>query len=222
MNLVLLNEDVKMNTYQFLNEVINPARLIAGESDVRHNDFVEKVEDELNGFEFEYESFVIKSEGRGGYRKSINSLVLNMEQMLLVGMRESKSVRRAVLDRLKEMQYTINKQAEVISKMVTLDELKEARIMLGVSQAQNAHLSQRIVSEQHINEILLMDKSIDERLDLLACEARQSWASRSEEMEARFRHEVQCFALKENNHALTGLIESKLGIDIKFLLSQKK
>lgn len=210
-----------MNSYQFLNEVINPARLIAGESDVRHNDFVERIEDELDGFEFDYESFVIKSDGRGGYRKSINSPVLNMEQMLLVGMRESKSVRRSVLEKRKEMQNTINKQAEVITKMVSIDELKEARIMLGVANAQNAHLSQRIVAEQRINEILLMDKSIDDKLDLLACEARQCWASRSDEMEERFKYEAQCFALKEKTEALTGLIENKLGIDIKLLLEKK-
>ncbi|WDS61338.1 KilA protein [Escherichia phage CY1_Cui-2023] len=220
MNLTLLNEDVKMNSYQFLNEVINPARLVAGESDVRHNDFVERIEDELEGFEFDYESFVIKSERRGGYRKSINSPVLNMEQMLLVGMRESKSVRRAVLNKLKEMQSTINKQTEVISQMVSIDELKEARVMLGVANAQNAHLGQRIVAEQRINEILLMDKNIDEKLDLLACEARQSWVSRSDEMEARFRYEAQCFALKEKTDALAGLIENKLGIDIKPLLER--
>lgn len=221
MNLALLNEDVKMNSYQFLNEVINPARLIAGESNVRHNDFVERIEDELEGFEFDYESFVIKSEGRGGYRKSINSPVLNMGQMLLIGMRESKFVRRAVLAKLKEMQSTINKQAEVISQMVSIDELKEERMKNGYLQAQNAHLIQRIVAEQRITEITLSDKELDKKIDELACEARQCWSSRSDEMELRFKYETQCFALKEKVGALTGLIENNLGIDIKLLLKDK-
>lgn len=221
MNLALLNEDVKMNSYQFLNEVINPARLIAGESDVRHNDFVERIEDELDGDDLVYESFVIKGEGRGGYRKPINSPVLNMEQMLLVGMRESKAVRRSVLEKLKEMQSTINKQAEVISQMVSIDELKMEQLKNGYLQAQNAHLSQRIVAEQRINEILLMDKSTDKKLDLLACEARQGWLSRTDEMELRYQYEVQCSVLQQQNAALTGLIENQLGIDVKPLLKKK-
>lgn len=216
MNLSLLSEDVKMNSYEFLATMINPAREAAGESKLRHNWFMEKIDDEFEGDDLVYRNSVDLQ------NKNIKVVELSMEQMLLVGMRESKAVRRAVLAKLKEMQNTINDQKEVISKMASLDELKEARIMLGVAQSQIAHLSQRIVAEQRINEILLMDKNVDERLDLLACEARQSWASRSDEMEARFRYEVQCFALKESNHALTGLIESKLGIDIKLLLAQKK
>ena len=153
--------------------------------------------------------------------QKIDTVDLNMEQMLLVGMRESKAVRLAVLDKLKQMQATIKKQAEVISQMVSIDELKEARMMLGVANAQNAHLSQRIVAEQRINEILLMDKNTDEKLDMLACEARQCWVGRSDEMEERFKYEAQCFALKEKTDALTGLIENNLGIDIKLLLEKK-
>lgn len=153
--------------------------------------------------------------------QKIDIVDLNMEQMLLVGMRESKAVRLAVLDKLKQMQATIKKQSEVISQMVSIDELKEARMMLGVANAQNAHLSQRIVAEQRINEILLMDKNTDEKLDMLACEARQCWVSRSDEMEERFKYESQCFALKEKADALTGLIENELGIDIKMLLEKK-
>lgn len=130
-------------------------------------------------------------------------------------------LRHKVIRRLHELEVLVKKQAEVISQMVSIDELKEARMMLGVANAQNAHLSQRIIAEQRINEILLMDKSIDEKLDLLACEARQCWASRSDEMEERFKYEAQCFALKEKTDALTGLIENELGIDIKLLLEKK-
>lgn len=156
------------------------------------------------------------------YRGFVSEVLLNRDLTETLVMGYSPALRYAVVKRLHELEVLVKKQDEVISKMVSLDELKEARIMFGIAQSQVAHLSQRIVAEQRINEILLMDKNTDERLDLLACEARQSWASRSDEMEARFRYEVQCFALKENNHALTGLIESKLGIDIKLLLAQKK
>ena len=215
MNLALLNEDVKMTSYEFLATIINPARESAGESKLRHNWFLEKIEDEFDGYDLVYLKSVDLQ------NKNIKVVELSMEQMLLAGMRESKAVRRAVLSKLKEMQNTINKQAEVIRQMVSIDELKEARMMLGVANAQNAHLSQRIVAEQRINEILLMDKNTDEKLDMLACEARQCWASRSNEMEERFKYEAQCFALKEKTDALTGLIENELGIDIKLLLEKK-
>lgn len=222
MKLELLNQDVKMNSYQFLNDVINPARESAGESRLRHNWFLEKIEDEIGAENLCYRKSVAQNTSNPMARsQKIDIVDLNMEQMLLVGMRESKAVRRAVLDKLKQMQATINKQAEVISQMVRIDELKEARMMLGVANAQNAHLSQRIVAEQRINEILLMDKNTDEKLDMLACEARQCWTSRSNEMEERFKYESQCFALKEKTDALTGLIENNLGIDIKMLLEKK-
>ena len=222
MNLALLDEDVKMNSYQFLNEVINPAREAAGESRVRHNSFVARIEDELEGENLRYESFVAQNMSNNKARPQKTSvIILSMEQMLLVGMRESKAVRRSVLDKLKEMQSTINKQAEVISQMVSIDELKMEQLKNGYLQAQNAHLSQRIVAEQRINEILLMDKSTDKKLDLLACEARQGWLSRTDEMELRYQYEVQCSVLQQQNAALTGLIENQLGIDVKPLLKKK-
>ncbi|EJQ7674226.1 Rha family transcriptional regulator [Escherichia coli] len=150
-----------------------------------------------------------------------SEVLLNKEltETLITGY--SVVLRHKVIRRLHELEVLVKKQAEVISQMVSIDELKEARMMLGVANAQNAHLSQRIVAEQRINEILLMDKNTDEKLDMLACEARQCWVSRSDEMEERFKYESQCFALKEKTDALTGLIENELGIDIKLLLEKK-
>ena len=153
-----------------------------------------------------------------GYNSEI-LLDKELTETLITGY--SVVLRHKVIRRLHELEALVKKQAEVISQMVSIDELKEARMMLGVANAQNAHLSQRIVAEQRINEILLMDKNTDEKLDILACEARQCWVSRSDEMEERFKYEVQCFALKEKTDALTGLIENNLGIDIKMLLEKK-
>ena len=222
MNITLIYKEKTMNSYDFLNKIINPARVSAGESELRHNKLIEQIEDELSGENLCYTKSVAQSSNNPMARKQdIYVVELSMEQMLLVGMRGSKFVRRAVLAKLKEMQNTINKQAEVISQMVSIDDLKEAQMMLGVANAQNAHLSQRIVAEQRINEILLMDKNTDEKLDMLACEARQCWVSRSDEMEERFKYESQCFALKEKTDVLTGLIENELGIDIKLLLEKK-
>lgn len=136
--------------------------------------------------------YQILKDGRG-YNSEI-LLDKELTETLITGY--SVLLRHKVIRRLHELEVLVKKQAEVISQMVSIDELKEARMMLGVANAQNAHLSQRIVAEQRINEILLMDKNTDEKLDMLACEARQCWAGRSDEMEERFKYEAQCFALK--------------------------
>lgn len=161
--------------------------------------------------------YQVLKDGRG-YNSEI-LLDKELTETLITGY--SVVLRHKVIRRLHELEVLVKKQAQVISKMVSIDELKEARMMLGVANAQNAHLTQRIAAEQRINEILLMDKNTDEKLDMLACEARQCWASRSNEMEERFKYEAQCFALKEKTDALTGLIENELGIDIKLLLEKK-
>ena len=153
-----------------------------------------------------------------GYNSEI-LLDKELTETLITGY--SVVLRHKVIRRLHELEELVKKQEEVISRMVSIDELKEARMMLGVANAQNAHLSQRIVAEQRINEILLMDKNTDEKLDMLACEARLCWASRSNEMEEIFKYEAQCFALKEKTDALTGLIENEIGIDINLLLEKK-
>lgn len=80
-------------------DLVNQARIEFGESTVRHNDFVARCKDELDG-EY-YESFVVKQDGPG---RPPEALRLTRDQCELVAMRESKGVRRAVRDRLKELE----------------------------------------------------------------------------------------------------------------------
>lgn len=78
-------------------DLVNKARADAGEKPVRHNDFVNRCADELS--EDHYESFVVQNSNN----TSTKYLKLTIDQCKLVAMRESKAVRRAVLDRLNEM-----------------------------------------------------------------------------------------------------------------------
>lgn len=91
--LALHNQELTMSSYDFLNEVINPARMSAGERPVRNNVFLDRIEDEIDDL------------GRYNFFVTANNRVkyydLSMEQMTLVGMRESKAVRRIVLNKLK-------------------------------------------------------------------------------------------------------------------------
>ncbi|MGA3682502.1 ORF6N domain-containing protein [Pseudomonas graminis] len=79
--------------------LVNEARAEFGEPSVRHNDFVARCRDELDG-EY-YETFVIKLNGPG---RPSEALRLTRDQCKLVAMRESKGVRRRVLARLNELE----------------------------------------------------------------------------------------------------------------------
>lgn len=57
-SVINLDQLVSMSSYDFLTKVINPAREEAGEKPVRNNDFVSRVEDELEGQNVTYEIFV--------------------------------------------------------------------------------------------------------------------------------------------------------------------
>ena len=85
----------KIGTDELLS-IINQARLEHGEKPVRNNDFIPRVKDELDGEH--YETFVVQNSNG---TKSEN-LVVSNDQAVLIGMRESKAVRRTVLAKLKE------------------------------------------------------------------------------------------------------------------------
>lgn len=86
-----------MDTTELL-ALVNEARAAFGESSVRHNDFVARCKDELDGEH--YESFVVQNLNN----TQSEGLRLDADQCKLVAMRESKGVRRRVLARLNELE----------------------------------------------------------------------------------------------------------------------
>ncbi len=78
-------------------DIINQARAAYGEAEVRRNQFNARVEDELEGTH--YKKIVVANENR------TESVIfeLSQDQCMLVSMRESKAVRRNVLNKLKSM-----------------------------------------------------------------------------------------------------------------------
>ncbi|MCH8530339.1 MAG: hypothetical protein LAT65_05765 [Saccharospirillum sp.] len=99
-----MNDLTKVNnmpgtvTSNALLELINRARSQLGESPVRRNDFNARIVDELEGMH--YEHFVVQNPNRTMSR----GYLLTHDQCLLVSMRESKAVRRSVLDQLKRLE----------------------------------------------------------------------------------------------------------------------
>lgn len=86
-----------MDTTELL-ALVNEARAAFGEASVRHNDFVARCKDELEGEH--YESFVVRNLNN----TQSEGLRLTADQCKLVAMRESKGVRRRVLARLNELE----------------------------------------------------------------------------------------------------------------------
>lgn len=86
----------KIMSSKILLEIINFARLNFNENPVRLNDFNNRIADELEG-EY-YETFVVQN------TNNTESIVygLTIDQCMLIGMRESKAVRKNVLATLKQ------------------------------------------------------------------------------------------------------------------------
>ncbi|MFV3286157.1 phage antirepressor [Pseudomonas sp. NY15356] len=117
-----------MDTTELL-ALVNEARADFGEGAVRHNDFVARCKDELDG-EF-YETFVIKPDGPG---RPSEGLRLTADQCKLVAMRESKGVRRRVLARLNQLEGQQTRpmtQAELIAA--------SANQLVAIERQQAAH-----------------------------------------------------------------------------------
>lgn len=76
-------------------EIVNQVRAEFGENSIRNNDFISRVKDELAGEA--YEIFVSLKFG-----KESETIKLTADQCMLISMRESKAVRRKVLEKLKE------------------------------------------------------------------------------------------------------------------------
>lgn len=94
----LINSNIKTMSSRELLEIINQVRSDIGEPLLRLNSFNLKIEDELEGDH--YTKNVVENSNQ-----TISYIYdLTIDQCILIGMRESKSVRRSVLDILKKKQ----------------------------------------------------------------------------------------------------------------------
>lgn len=106
--LAKFNHEQQVMSSKELLELINQVRQGMGEPLLRLNSFNAKIEDELDGEN--YTKNVVQN------FNNTESVVfdLTLEQCMLIGMRESKSVRRHVLQKLKEMESA---QPKELSRM---------------------------------------------------------------------------------------------------------
>ncbi|EFL6149386.1 phage antirepressor Ant [Escherichia coli] len=82
-------------------KMVNEARKLCSEKPVRNNDFIARVKDELDGEG--YEIFVTPMDKKKGGADQV-VIVMTYKQTLRVAARESKAVRRSLIDKLEELQ----------------------------------------------------------------------------------------------------------------------
>ena len=127
---IITAKNVQTMSSKDLLEVINQVRESFGESKIRLNDFNNRIADELENDN--YESFVVQNFNN---TESIHYR-LTEEQCMLVSMRESKLVRRTVLNQLKMMKpRTPQTYKEALQFLIEAEEQKE-QLALQVAQQQ--------------------------------------------------------------------------------------
>ncbi|WP_172900931.1 hypothetical protein [Escherichia coli] len=70
---VIFNNEFSMSSYEFLTEIINPARVEAGESPISNKDFINRVKDELD---LKKENFLLLDTGAAG-RKASHTILMS-------------------------------------------------------------------------------------------------------------------------------------------------
>lgn len=137
-NMIVAGKAGKIIDSQELLAMVNEARSQCGEKEVRNNDFIARIKDELEGEH--YEIFVVEKTNKTASEK----VVMSIKQALRVAARESKAVRRSLVDKLEEMQSPAMTDAE--------------RLLMTAQQLVNMERSQQQMQAQ----IDQQDKKIDQ------------------------------------------------------------
>lgn len=144
-NLIAMSSEMTMDSLEFLREIINPSRLNLGEPEVQNSKFVARVEDELDDLP------AVKIIHRFG--NEVRSYDLTMKQMMLVGMRESKAVRRAVISKLESMSEPKSPQVPQTYAAALLEagrlamELEQSQVQLAIA-APKADVFDRVIERE--------------------------------------------------------------------------
>ncbi|EFC1632053.1 hypothetical protein FA800_17900 [Escherichia coli] len=107
---------------QMLLKLVNEVRKLCREKPVRNNDFIAKVKDELEGET--YEIFVGQKNGA-----EIEVITMTFKQALRVAARESKAVRRSLVDKLESMQQQLQQKTTTKKSSDGLEEFRKARAL---------------------------------------------------------------------------------------------
>lgn len=154
MNLpISTNQDLTMSSFDFHSK-INELRESEGETRVRHNDFLVRITDEIDDLGA-YETFVHPQN-----KQPVRFYNLNQDQMILVGMRESKIVRRKVLDWIKTLSKKEPKLPQSFAEALQLaaDQAKQLELA-----APKVEFHDTVVQSEHTYKFQEAGKKIQQR-----------------------------------------------------------
>ncbi|MHC3032497.1 Rha family transcriptional regulator [Acinetobacter nosocomialis] len=120
----LVNTNLQLMSSKDLLEIINTVRAEMGEPILRLNKFNEKIEDELDGENY------TKSVVQNSNNTTSTIYELTIDQCTLIGMRESKAVRKNVLAKLKEKQLGVKLPQTYIEALKALVESEEQKELI--------------------------------------------------------------------------------------------
>lgn len=167
----LIQSNIKTMSSRELLEIINQVRSDIGEPLLRLNSFNLKIEDELEGDH--YTKNVVENSNQ-----TISYIYdLTLDQCILIGMRESKSVRRSVLDILKKKQSDFYipqtygealqlcadqaKQLEIAApKVEYFDKVAERTTLLNATQVGQKVGVSAVIMNRHLDDLKVYNKSV--------------------------------------------------------------
>ncbi|MEZ6954293.1 MULTISPECIES: hypothetical protein [unclassified Aeromonas] len=144
---------MSMTSLDFLNNIINPARVGADESTVKNTHFLARTMDELD---LDESRVKLLPSHTGSMARYVD---LTEDQMRLVGMRESKAVRRAVLAELNRLYAKAKEAPKSVEELL---ELAAATIREKNQQIRDRALRNVMVGPKKLvaeNNLTLTEKS---------------------------------------------------------------
>lgn len=201
MSEIIFKEKEKTMTSLELRDIINSARAANGERPVRNDDFVKRIEDELEGELGRCETFAAPKT-----KTPMKGYLLTRDQCTLVGMRESKAVRRAVLQKLKEVEQA---NCPLIPQTYA-EALRLAADQAEVIEAQQLLLEQQKPAVQFLENFVetKSTKGLREVAKVLGLKEREFVAT-LEEQKILFRQSGQLLPFAQFQH--NGYFEVKTG-----------
>ncbi|HCT8042938.1 phage antirepressor [Pseudomonas aeruginosa] len=129
-----------------LRDIINEARAAANEPRVRNDQFIARVQDELGD-----ELGVCKKIAHPQSGVLMECYELTLDQCMLVGMRESKGVRRSVLERLKALRAPMTQAEQMLAHAQIQVQLECRQQQIEQQQAQHQVAIERV--EQRVEDL---------------------------------------------------------------------
>ena len=193
----IIGNSAKTMSSIVLLEIVNEFRAEFGEPLVRHNVFVSRCRDELDG-----EPYKVFVESAKGHAPAFEAIAMTPDQCKLVAMRESKGVRRRVLARLNQLEDEKTGRPDLSTdegKLLMIQDLATKQLaLLADNKLITAQRDHAIATKAQIG-----DKKVATAMATASAKAREV---------KRLEHELGY----SQHHATILQVESKLGREFDF------